>query len=167
VVLDGDDRLLEVRRDLREVDVDVSIALVVEDVDEAALCVVDAGIDLRLHVADGRRVRKLALVGVVAREDRADSPGADRGEDGDRDEHDAEHAPALAWGAQMPVGTGPTAAQFRSSGGFGGADSRVVRAGRASRRRRAVRQGRPAAPGFGGLVEAHEGTVKCIGEMVS
>ena len=114
VVLDGDDRVLEVRRDRGQVDVDVAVALVVEDVDEAARGVVDVGVDLRLHVGDRRRVGELALVRVVAREHGADRPGADRREHGDRDQHDPERAPALARGAQVPVGAGPPAAQLRS-----------------------------------------------------
>ncbi len=145
----------------------VAVALVVEDVDETAGRVENIGVDLWLHVADGGRVRKLALVGVVPGEHGADRSGADRGNDGDPDEHDPKRASPFLWRVQVTVGAGAPAAQLRSRRGLGGADARIVRAVGAEWCVRTVRQTCPATPGFGGLVEGHAGTVECIGEMVS
>ncbi len=131
VILDGDDRLFEVRGHLVEVDVDVAVALVVEDVDQAARRVVDVGIDLGLHVADGRRIGEFALVRVIRSEGRADRAGADRREERDRDEHDPEHAAAFARGAQVAVGSCPPAPQFRLSRSLRGADTGTPRTARA------------------------------------
>ena len=150
-----------------EILVDVPVALVVEDVDQAARVVVDVGVDLRLHVGDRRRVGELSLVGVVAGEHRADRARADGREDGDRDQDDSKNASPLAGRAQVAVRAGPAAAELGTSRGLGGADARVVRPGGAHRGAGAVRQARPAAPGFRALVEAHAGTVECMCEIVS
>ena len=167
VILDGHDRLLEVGRDRRQVDVNVAVALVVEDMDKAAGRVEDVGVDLRLHVGDGGRVGQLALVGVVPREYGADRPGSDRGHHGDPDEHDSQRASPLLRRMQVAVGARAPAAELRSRSRLGGADARIGRAVGAQWRVRTVRQARPAAPGFGGLIEGHACTVECIGEVVS
>ena len=162
VILDGDDRFLEIRRDLSEVDVNVAVAVVVEDVDEGSCGVVDVRVDLRLHIGDGRRAGQLALVRAVAGKDRADGSGADRREHRDRDEDDPQHPTPFARGAQMPVGAGAPASQFRPRRRLRSADSWVVRAVRANWGAGAVRQARPAPAGFRALVEAQTETVECI-----